>query len=177
MAGKKNSGKKRSKKKLSTQSSSVQSDSNKQLAEIHRAVDKLPSAQRQQFLQATHVESSFSGPLPPPEDFGLYEKTLSGAANRILIMAETEQKIRSMDSERNHKILDKDLTGFHHNNKILLNRAFLLGLGLLIITSIAVWNNNALIALPLGMLGGITTLIKILTERKKDKDSKDHNNT
>ena len=37
---------------------------------------------------------SFSGPLPPPEALQAYESTLSGLANRIVVMAEEEQKAR-----------------------------------------------------------------------------------
>ena len=37
---------------------------------------------------------AFSGPLPPPEALQAYEATLSGLANRIVVMAEEEQKAR-----------------------------------------------------------------------------------
>ena len=42
---------------------------------------------------ARHLEFS-SGPLPPPQFFQAYETTLPGAAERILTMAEREQKSR-----------------------------------------------------------------------------------
>ena len=35
-------------------------------------------------------ERSFSGPLPPPEYLDAYEKTLPGAPDRILVMAEKQ---------------------------------------------------------------------------------------
>ncbi|RMF68701.1 MAG: DUF2335 domain-containing protein [Calditrichaeota bacterium] len=37
--------------------------------------------------------SRFSGPLPPPEVLGAYDKILPGAAERILKMAEREQRV------------------------------------------------------------------------------------
>jgi uncharacterized membrane protein len=43
-------------------------------------------------IQAARVEvsqASWSGPLPPPEILGQYERLLPGAAERILSMAET----------------------------------------------------------------------------------------
>lgn len=40
------------------------------------------------------VETSFSGPLPKPEDFAKYETVQQGAANRILSMAEKQQEHR-----------------------------------------------------------------------------------
>ena len=46
-------------------------------------------------LQVSRVQTTFSGPLPPPEDFKKYNEVLPNAADRILSMAENEQKIRS----------------------------------------------------------------------------------
>jgi len=40
------------------------------------------------------VHHQVSGPLPAPEDLAAYERTLSGASNRIITMAETEQAHR-----------------------------------------------------------------------------------
>ena len=40
------------------------------------------------------VETSYSGPLPKPEDFAKYESVQQGAANRILTMAEKQQEHR-----------------------------------------------------------------------------------
>lgn len=44
-------------------------------------------------LQKKSVQ--FSGPLPPPADLQAYEKTLPGLAERIVVMAETEQRERN----------------------------------------------------------------------------------
>jgi len=35
-----------------------------------------------------------TGPIPPPEQLRAYEQIVPGAANRILTMAEQEQKVR-----------------------------------------------------------------------------------
>ena len=40
------------------------------------------------------VETSYSAPLPKPEDFAKYESVQQGAANRILTMAEKQQEHR-----------------------------------------------------------------------------------
>lgn len=45
---------------------------------------------------------SFAGPLPPPAVFAAYEETLSGAADRILSMAEKQSSHRQ---EMEHKSL------------------------------------------------------------------------
>ena len=41
-------------------------------------------------MQMTTASAVYSGPLPPAEAFERYEKTLEGAADRILQMAESE---------------------------------------------------------------------------------------
>ena len=40
------------------------------------------------------VETSYSGPLPKPDDFAKYEAVQQGAADRILAMAEKQQAHR-----------------------------------------------------------------------------------
>lgn len=45
-------------------------------------------------LRVIQRVSSFSGPIPHPEHFAKYEEVLSGAADRILAMAEKEQEVR-----------------------------------------------------------------------------------
>ncbi|MEX0813026.1 MAG: DUF2335 domain-containing protein [Chitinophagales bacterium] len=56
---------------------------------------------RQEFL-----ESSFSGPLPPPGVYAQYEQILPGAADRILVMAEENAQDRK---KINTKIVDADI--------------------------------------------------------------------
>lgn len=46
-------------------------------------------------LQVSRVQTTFSGPLPPPEDFKKYNDVLPNAADRMLSMADNEQTIRS----------------------------------------------------------------------------------
>jgi len=42
----------------------------------------------------------YIGPLPPSKEFGNYEQTLPGAANRILAMAEQEAEHRRKNEEK-----------------------------------------------------------------------------
>lgn len=61
-----------------------------------------PTAAEARLVQvetAQHLEFS-SGPLPPPRFFQAYEATLPGAAERILAMAEREQKSRHVREAR-----------------------------------------------------------------------------
>jgi len=54
----------------------------------------------------SYSESIWMGPIPPPEILAGYDKALPGAADRILAMAETQQKHRhGMES----KVLDSHI--------------------------------------------------------------------
>ena len=53
-------------------------------------LDSLPAHVRTSVLEA----ASFSGPLPPPSEFGEYNRVHPGSADRILAMAENEQQHR-----------------------------------------------------------------------------------
>lgn len=48
---------------------------------------------RAQIVEAVHA-SLYAGPIPPPEALAHYERTLPGAADRILKMAESQQAHR-----------------------------------------------------------------------------------
>lgn len=49
---------------------------------------------RAEILEIKTFLEHFSGPLPPPDAFAKYDKALTGAANRILIMAEKQLEHR-----------------------------------------------------------------------------------
>ena len=53
-------------------------------------LESLPEDVRLSVMQA----AAFSGPLPPPSMYHQYEAVLEGSADRILSMAEVEQKHR-----------------------------------------------------------------------------------
>ncbi len=66
---------------------------NKPLSAIERAT--APESRRQ-----LTAETSYSGPLPPPELMRRYDELVPGAAERILRMAEQEAAHRQRASER-----------------------------------------------------------------------------
>ena len=53
-------------------------------------LDALPEYVRRSVVEA----ASFAGPIPPPTMYGAYEDVLPGSADRILAMAESEQRHR-----------------------------------------------------------------------------------
>ena len=65
---------------------------------------------------AAHImttKASMSGPLPPSGEFARYEQTLPGSADRILSMAELEQKERLAENKERLR-LDKKLVVGHN---------------------------------------------------------------
>ncbi len=93
--------------------------------------------------------SAFSGPLPRPEDFEKYNEILPGAADRILNMAEKEQQIRA-DGQ----------AWILANNRLILNRATLLGMSLIVVAGIATWLGRTEIALSLGLVGTVAAILR-----------------
>jgi len=67
-------------------------------------------------VQLEHHQLTFSGPLPPPEILECYDRLTPGFAERILVMAEKEQKHRHSCEDKalaqeldNHKARNKEV--------------------------------------------------------------------
>lgn len=82
-----------------------------------------------------HVRESWDGPLPPPGALQHYDAVVPGAANRILEMAENQQRniaeLRKAASEREDKALslaDKTLTSDASQSRTGLWLGFILPL-------------------------------------------------
>lgn len=72
----------------------------KKPADIDDVLASLPEEQREIIIGSmVAMQKSYSGPLPAPEDFAAYEKTLPGATDRILKMAELSLGSR-MENEK-----------------------------------------------------------------------------
>lgn len=63
--------------------------------DVNKVLESLTPAQREAIEGTLFAmeQRSFSGPLPPPEDFEAYERVLPGTTDRIITMAE-----KSLDS-------------------------------------------------------------------------------
>ena len=118
------------------------------------AVEAIPASPDEETPLEIHRVETYSGPLPTPADFENYNRVVPGAAERILGMAEREQQIRA---DNQAKILTNDTKRIHG--------ATLLGVGLLVIAGIAAWQGAALIALPLGLAGVISVVLRQLFAR------------
>ena len=122
------------------------------LAELLR---QLPEEDKAQFIQ---VVTKFSGPLPPPEDFAQYERTLPDTANRIVTMAE-----KALDG------VIADAAQARRNERLLLNGSTVVSLALLGVAAVATWLENVAIAIPLGLGGSLTAVVRYLFEWLKSR--------
>ena len=144
-------------------------NSEEQIAETPKPIDTV-----EQFLAELSDEEmrlvslfmrrsiSYRGPLPTAEQFERYERAVPGAGDRIIGMAENEQKMR----------------GGHENKKLdneskRINSATLLGVGLIIVSGIAMWKGSALVALGTGLAGVASLFFKLIKDLKSSKQNSD----
>ena len=64
--------------------------SNESEIELQEHIKTMPEADKNKLLSHLVMERRYSGPLPPAEEFAMYDKTTPGAGNRILAMAEDQ---------------------------------------------------------------------------------------
>lgn len=73
---------------------------------IDNVLKDLPKEKREVIYSAFYaIERSYSGPLPPPEDFAKYEQNLPGSMDRILKLTEKQVEHR-IEIERSNVKLD-----------------------------------------------------------------------
>lgn len=73
---------------------------------IDSVLKDLPKEKRDVIYSAFYaIERSYSGPLPPPDDFANYEQTLPGSMDRILTMSEKQVDHR-IEKENHESKLD-----------------------------------------------------------------------
>lgn len=108
-----------------------------------------------QFQAMVRHETSFSGPLPPPEIISDYEKILPGGAERIFAMAEKEQVHRhSMDSLAVNGAIRKDKRGQW--------MGFSIAIIILAIASVFAWKGNTTFAgtlIAIDLLGLVSVFV------------------
>lgn len=127
-----------------------------------RLVASLSDDKRIERIEKSLTEfSAFSGPLPRPEDFEKYNEILPNAADRILAMAEKEQLIRA-DGQ----------AGILANDRLKINRATLLGVGLIVVAGVATWLGHTAIALPLGLVGTVAALLRQIMDWLDQRQSR-----
>ena len=104
---------------------------------------------------------AFSGPLPNPEAFEKYDQALPGAADRILRMAENEQKIRGSGQK-----------GAIDNDRWRVAAALLTSIGLLAVAGMAIYFGQFGAGVSLGLAGSVLAALRVLF-RHLEREKKD----
>ncbi|WP_404377720.1 DUF2335 domain-containing protein [Vreelandella aquamarina] len=127
-------------------------------------------------LRAFEARSlTYSGPLPPSSEMERYETITPGAADRILAMAEQQQRHRhnqeSKENEANARIADSNIRIQDASIKEVRRgqwMGFVLGLAFLGVTTLLGLNGHEIAASVLG-LGGVaavaTVFIKVRSKQ------------
>lgn len=76
-------------------------------ATIEKVLSALPLEQDQEFLY--REQSSFVGPVPPPEFLSRYNEINPTFADRIMLLAENEQEIKRDEVVRNQEIKEREI--------------------------------------------------------------------
>ena len=126
-----------------------ESTSGQNLSELVASLPEERKLELIQILEVSRVETTFSGPLPSPENFKKYNEVLPDAAERIMSMAEREQQIRA-DGQ----------AGILANDRKRIGGGMLMGMSLIAVAALATWLGYALIALPIGLAGVLTALVR-----------------
>lgn len=96
-------------------------------------------------------EVSYTGPLPPPGAMADYEKVLPGMADRIVTMAEKEQK-----------------AGAHHIARLMYSR-FVLSALVILLGFYAVYEDYIWLGALAGIFGSATAFLRNIVELWQDK--------
>ena len=76
--------------------------------------------------------TSFEGPLPPPEILSQYERILPGMAERVIHMAEEEQRVRH-EAVRNDDARKGELVNMANEEVAMKKRGQIIGLSVIFI--------------------------------------------
>ena len=134
-----------------------------------RAAESTPQDSQQSLVQrSTSYSESFAGPIPPPSVLEGYEHVLPGAAERILVMAETQSRHRQeLESIVVRGDISRARTGLISG--LVLSLAFLCVAGLLIYSGHD-WAGVTLGTADLAALVGVFVYGRI--SRKSERASK-----
>jgi uncharacterized membrane protein len=120
---------------------------------IAEFLGELPPDLPKEMVVSLVQSMSFSGPIPPPALLKEYEEALPGCAERLVQMAEREQGSRHVD---NRKLV--------HNDRMRVVFAFLISLALIAAATLAIFFNQPEIAIPLGLAGTLTGIVRGVIE-------------
>lgn len=147
-------GQKSAKQKKPTQGTNLEpvNDGDDQIDESTvEFLESLPEEMRGQVIASMVMSKSHSGPLPSAEELQKYEGVQQGLAERIVIMAETEQSHR-------HQFDNKAVASYDRRGTYSL----ILGLVLIGTAVYALFLGLPIAAIPLGVIGVIGTIVNTI---------------
>ena len=150
-----------SSKKDSSASSKEEKDSSASSKELAEYLANLPEDKRKEILDGLNViqtfsslETAYSGPLPPPKDFGYYDQIRPGSADDIIEMAKTEQKIKADIVDKQFSTINRRIT----NERQMIWGLNGLGAGMLVLSGYSIYQGNDFVAIS----GVIATTVFLL---------------
>ncbi|SER72640.1 Uncharacterized membrane protein [Vreelandella subterranea] len=132
------------------------------------------SLKSEQGIHALEAQSlTYSGPLPPSSEMQRYEAITPGAADRILVMAEQQQRHRheqeSKENDANLRIAESNIRAQDANISEIKRgqwMAYSLCAGFIVTTLVLGLNGQEVTASTLG-LGGIVALATVFIKVRK----------
>jgi uncharacterized membrane protein len=124
-------------------------------------LEKLGDESDPEVIQEIIQAGMFAGPLPPPSMLREYEDILPGTADRIMGMAENEQKIRSRDNK-----------AVIRNDSYRVLGSVGVSVGLVVGAVFCAWIEQPEVAVALAASGAIPQIIRYFN-RKSDKTSEE----
>lgn len=138
--------------KKSDLDSSAKSDSNNPPNDATLEIlESVPAELREQVLISLVKSEMHSGPLPAADELQKYETALTGLADRIVVMAETEQTHR-------HNFDNKAIIAYERRG----NYSLTLGLSLIAASVYALYLGFPITAIPLGIFGVVGTIVNTI---------------
>lgn len=120
----------------------------------------LPEEKKEEIFKIVLSLNYHEGWLPPAEEVARYQQLVPDAGDRVLKMMEEEQQQRSR-FQRHMLFLES----------MKINGAIILGILLIGAAVVALYLNNTIAAMSLGMVGtlaaALNKIIEFLTQRKK----------
>lgn len=130
---------------------------------IDAEVQSMPIDQKNKMLaHYMKVEKRYSGPLPPAEDFAMYEKTVVGAGDRILKMAEA-QSLHRQNIET--KAIDAKISDVKRAQFL----AFIIAIVVLVGGMFLIFSGKDITGLAV-VIGTLTSFVGVYIYEKKHED-------
>ena len=121
---------------------------------VRKILAQLPEGTAPEVIEMITQIAYYSGPVPHPTMFASYQKTLPGSADRLLTLAENEQKIRKQDNAQNQK-----------NDRLRIWFSFIVSLVLVIGAVYSISIGQAVAGCILGSFGLVGTIRAFLDRR------------